>query len=40
MVTPAVAIDGDVKVAGKVPSVEEMKKLISESEARSGERGH
>ncbi len=33
MVTPAVAIDGDVKVAGRVPSVEEMKKLISESAA-------
>lgn len=29
MMTPAVAIDGDVKVAGKVPSVEEIKGLIS-----------
>jgi small redox-active disulfide protein 2 len=33
MVTPAVAIDGEVKVTGKIPSVEELKKLISESEA-------
>ena len=33
MVTPAVAIDGEVKVAGKVPSVEDLKKLISESES-------
>jgi small redox-active disulfide protein 2 len=31
MVTPAVAIDGAVKVAGRVPSVDDMKKLISES---------
>jgi len=29
MMTPAVAIDGDVKVSGKVPSVEEIKGLIS-----------
>ena len=29
MVTPALAVDGQVKVAGKVPSVEEVKKLIS-----------
>jgi small redox-active disulfide protein 2 len=28
MVTPAVAIDGEVKVAGRVPSVEEIKKMI------------
>jgi small redox-active disulfide protein 2 len=28
--TPAVAIDGAVRLAGKVPSVEEMKKLLSE----------
>ena len=33
MMTPAVAIDGEVKVVGKVPSVEELKKLILESEA-------
>ena len=30
MVTPALAIDGDVKVAGKIPSVDEVKKLIAE----------
>jgi small redox-active disulfide protein 2 len=29
MVTPALAVDGVVKVAGKVPSVEEVKKLIA-----------
>jgi small redox-active disulfide protein 2 len=29
MMTPALAVDGVVKVAGKVPSVEEVKKLIS-----------
>jgi small redox-active disulfide protein 2 len=29
MMTPAVAIDGEVKVSGKVPSVEEIKGLIS-----------
>ncbi|MBN2374649.1 TM0996/MTH895 family glutaredoxin-like protein [bacterium] len=29
MVTPALVIDGDVKVAGKVPSVEEVKKILS-----------
>ncbi len=28
MMTPAVAIDGEVKVAGKIPSVEEIKKLL------------
>ncbi len=27
--TPAVAVDGTVKVSGKVPSVEELKKLLS-----------
>jgi small redox-active disulfide protein 2 len=27
--TPAVAIDGTIKLAGKVPSVEEMKNLLS-----------
>jgi protein-disulfide isomerase len=30
MVTPAVAIDGEVKVTGKIPSVDEIKKYISE----------
>jgi small redox-active disulfide protein 2 len=29
MMTPAVAIDGEVKVSGKVPSVEEIRELIS-----------
>jgi small redox-active disulfide protein 2 len=28
MTTPALAVDGAVKVMGKVPSVEEIKKLI------------
>jgi small redox-active disulfide protein 2 len=28
MVTPALVVDGEVKVAGKVPSVEEIKKYI------------
>lgn len=29
MFTPALAVDGEVVVAGKVPSIEELKKLIS-----------
>jgi hypothetical protein len=29
MVTPALAVDGVVKVSGKVPSAEEMKKILS-----------
>jgi small redox-active disulfide protein 2 len=28
MMTPALAIDGKIKVVGKVPSVEEIKKLL------------
>lgn len=28
MLTPALAIDGQVKASGKVPSVEEIKKII------------
>lgn len=28
MLTPAVAIDGEVKISGHVPSEEEMKKLL------------
>jgi small redox-active disulfide protein 2 len=28
MMTPALAVDGEVKVAGKAPSVDELKKLI------------
>ena len=30
MVTPALVVDGQVKVAGKVPSVEEAKSLLTE----------
>lgn len=29
MMTPALVIDGEVKVVGKIPSAEEMKKLLS-----------
>jgi small redox-active disulfide protein 2 len=29
MITPALVVDGEVKVAGRVPSVEEIKKMIS-----------
>ena len=29
MTTPALAVDGDVKVAGKVPAVSEIKDLIA-----------
>ena len=29
MTTPALAVDGKVKVAGKVPSVNEIKKLLT-----------
>ena len=28
MITPAMAVDGKVKVSGKVPSVDEIKKLL------------
>jgi small redox-active disulfide protein 2 len=28
MMTPALAVDGDVKISGKVPGVEEIKNLI------------
>ena len=30
MMTPAVAVDGKVKIAGKVPSVEEVKALLKQ----------
>ena len=30
MTTPALAVDGVVKVSGKVPSAEEMKKILSD----------
>ena len=29
MMTPALVVDGEVKVVGKVPSIEEIKKIIS-----------
>jgi small redox-active disulfide protein 2 len=29
MITPALVVDGQVKVSGKVPPIEELKKLIS-----------
>jgi small redox-active disulfide protein 2 len=29
MITPALVVDGEVRVVGKVPSVESLKKLIS-----------
>ncbi len=29
MMTPALVVDGEVKVVGKVPSVEEIKKMIA-----------
>lgn len=29
MITPALAVDGQVKVAGYVPSIEELKRLIA-----------
>ena len=29
MMTPALVVDGQVKVAGRVPSVEDLKKLIA-----------
>jgi small redox-active disulfide protein 2 len=29
MITPALVVDGQLKVAGKVPSVEDLKKMIS-----------
>ncbi len=30
MITPALAVDGEVKVVGKVPSVDEIKALLSQ----------
>lgn len=29
MMTPALAVDGEVKLVGKVPSVEELKKVLA-----------
>ena len=31
MITPALVVDGEVKVSGRVPPMEEMKTLLSES---------
>ena len=31
MITPALVVDGDVKVSGRVPSLEEVKSLLAES---------
>ena len=33
IMTPGLVIDGDVKVAGRLPSVEEVKKLILAAKA-------
>ena len=30
MMTPGLAVDGDVKAAGKIPSVEDIKKMLSQ----------
>ena len=30
MITPALALDGDVKIVGKVPSIEELKKILAQ----------
>jgi len=32
MMTPALAVDGEVRVAGKVPTVEEIKELLKPNE--------
>jgi small redox-active disulfide protein 2 len=29
MITPALAVDGDVKVSGKVPSIDDLKKYLT-----------
>ena len=34
MMTPALVIDGDVKVVGKVPTPEDIKKLLAQSRDR------
>lgn len=36
MVTPALAIDGTVKVSGKIPSVDEIKKYVGEASVGQG----
>ncbi len=30
MITPALVVDGEVKVAGKVPSLEDVKKILAD----------
>lgn len=30
MMTPALVVDGDIKSVGKIPGIEEMKKILSE----------
>jgi small redox-active disulfide protein 2 len=30
LLTPALAVDGEVKVAGRIPSVDEVKRILSE----------
>ncbi len=30
MMTPALAVDGEVKLVGKIPGIEEMKKILAE----------
>ncbi len=36
MMTPALVIDGQVRLAGRVPSVAEVKALLSQQETRHG----
>ncbi|MFO7890697.1 MAG: thioredoxin family protein [bacterium] len=31
MITPGLAVDGEVKVAGKIPTVEDIKKILEET---------
>ena len=33
LMTPGLAINGEVKVAGRIPNIEEIKKLIAEAKA-------
>ena len=39
LVTPALVVDGEVLISGKVPSVEELKKLLSEVKELEIEKG-
>jgi small redox-active disulfide protein 2 len=36
MVTPALVVNGSVKLSGKVPSLEEMKAILSQAAAAGG----